>query len=462
MDTLPLPPRPNLEQYRKRAKDLVKASPDADTLHAWAEDWVRALARSRGDDALLEPSALARVSAGVEEAANELVGAGQRDGSGFGLADAQRFIAHAHGYESWKEFSQEVEWIGSGPGSVAHARFSEVGDAPAFDAAVAAIVTGDEPALRRLLAQHPDLVRARSRRAHRATLLHYIAANGVERQRTPPNAVTIARLLLEAGSEVDATANTYSGGNAQTTLNLLVSSTPPADADLQEALAEVLLDFGAASDGRDDDGSPLMTALAFGYGAAAETLARRGARIDNVAAAAALGRLDTLRQLLDQGDSIAPTLAALYWIPVPVDRTERLGLALTWAAAFGETETVRTLLERGVDPAGRDRSRMTALHWAAANRYLDVVSLLLSYDAPLEVQNVWGGTVLDSTGWFVVNGCWFPATHPRGDREEARRSSWAEIFEALTAAGADVSVMTYRTGHREVDELLRRHGAPEE
>jgi ankyrin repeat protein len=269
----------------------------------------------------------------------------------------------------------------------------------------------------------------------------------------------VARLLLDAGADVDATANTYSGGNAQTTMNLLVSSAHPADAGLQEVLAEVLLDHGAAINGLDDDGSPLMTALAFGYGSVAATLARRGARIDNVVAAAMLGRIDVLEKLLDQGDSIEPTLAALYWIPVPVDRQARLGHALAWAAACGEREAVELLLDRGADPRGTDQNRMTALHWAAANKHLEIVKLLLRWKAPLEAKNAWGGTVLGSTGWFVANGSWFPAAHPRG--EEARRTSdsYAEVFETLLQAGADVSVMDARTGDREVDELLGRYGA---
>jgi hypothetical protein len=45
--------------------------------------------------------------------------------------------------------------------------------------------------------------------------------------------------------------------------------------------------------------------------------------------------LGELEQLLERGDSIAPTLAALYWIPVPTDGKARLELALVWAAAFG-------------------------------------------------------------------------------------------------------------------------------
>ena len=60
----------------------------------------------------------------------------------------------------------------------------------AFARAVKAVITGDTAALRAALSAEPALVRARSRAAHRATLLHYTAANGIEdgcsaRSRTP-------------------------------------------------------------------------------------------------------------------------------------------------------------------------------------------------------------------------------------------------------------------------------------
>ena len=50
MDTLPLPPRPHLDQYRKRAKDLVAAarSSDPDAIRAWAADLIGAIARLTG------------------------------------------------------------------------------------------------------------------------------------------------------------------------------------------------------------------------------------------------------------------------------------------------------------------------------------------------------------------------------------------------------------------------------
>jgi len=47
-----------------------------------------------------------------------------------------------------------------------------------FEAAVEAVVNGRLSTLKRLLRDNPELIRARSRRKHRSTLLHYVGANG--------------------------------------------------------------------------------------------------------------------------------------------------------------------------------------------------------------------------------------------------------------------------------------------
>ena len=122
-------------------------------------------------------------------------------------------------------------------------------DTARFEAAVEAVIAGDLATLQALLGEDAALVRARSARAHRATLLHYIAANGVEeeRQKTPANAVEVAKLLLQAGAEADALADMY--GGTCTTMSMLVSSAHPAQAGLQVALAGTLLDFGASIEG---------------------------------------------------------------------------------------------------------------------------------------------------------------------------------------------------------------------
>src|SRR5262252_3829140 len=102
---------------------------------------------------------------------------------------------------------------------------------PAFARAVRAIIHGDVAALRAALTARPELIRARSGAHHRATLLHYVAANGIEDalQRPVLDADEIARILIAAGAEVDATCDAYEG-RYPTTLSLLVSSDHPAKA----------------------------------------------------------------------------------------------------------------------------------------------------------------------------------------------------------------------------------------
>jgi len=228
-----------------------------------------------------------------------------------------------------------------------------------FESAVDAVVSGNLAALDSLLGDHPELVHERSAAVHRATLLHYTAANGVEeaRQRTPANAVSVAEMLLRAGAEVDALAGTYGGGTSETTLNLLVCSWPPAEAGVQAALIETLLDFGAAIEGVEGDGSPLITALAFGYTEAAETLARRGARVETVVAAAGLGREDLVQRMVDRDGRLHADvpLVHVHWLRVSPEQQANLELALTWASVHRRTGVAEFLLRHGVPPGARDQ-----------------------------------------------------------------------------------------------------------
>jgi ankyrin repeat protein len=246
---------------------------------------------------------------------------------------------------------------------------------------------------------------------------------------------------------VDAVAETYGGGRWQTTMNLLVSSAHPAGAGLMPALVDVLVDFGAATNGVGDDESPMMTALDFGYGDAAETLARRGARVDNIVTAAALGRLDLVRRFVVDKNTVAPgvPLIAPRWRNLPADPTLHIELALAWACKFARPDVAEFLLDAGVNPASKDGYDMTAIHWAAPNGMTRVVRRLLALGAPLEALNGWDGTVLGSTIHFAIHmpvkGVDYPA-----------------MLEMLIAAGANVNG-AYPTGNERIDALLRRHGA---
>jgi ankyrin repeat protein len=259
-----------------------------------------------------------------------------------------------------------------------------------FEAAADAVVRGDEAALSGLIRESPQLIEARSSRPHRATLLHYLAANGVEeeRQKSPKNAVEMARLLLTAGAEVDALADMY--GGRQTTMNMLVSSAPPAQAGVQNALIETLLDFGAAIEGVEGgkEAAPLITALAHGHRGAAETLAKRGASSQNLVAAAGLGRLSTATQLL------------------PTSTAEERHRALALAAQHGQVEIVRLLLDAGEDPNRYNppgfHGHSTPLHQAVIYGHEAVVRLLVERHARRDIKDsAYHGTPL---GWAEYAG----------------------------------------------------------
>jgi ankyrin repeat protein len=280
------------------------------------------------------------------------------------MNDARLAVARGYNFVDWPALEEFA------------ARVRSDAELHAFESAVEAVVDGDGDTLALQLRQRPELVKARSERrtnfdppVHGATLLHYVAANGVEqfRQRTPASAVAMARLLLEAGADANATAHMYGGGC--TVLSMLVSSSHPAEAGVQAALAEVLLDFGASLEpvGRGNWQSPLMTALVFGYQETAEVLLCRGAPADTLPVAAALGRLPEARHLL------------------PTASPEQRHAALALAAQMGHAEVVRVLLDAGEDP---DRfnpegthKHSTPLHQAALGGHEAVVRLLVERGA---------------------------------------------------------------------------------
>lgn len=368
MDFEPLPFDANLDEFQRQAERLLEGWFAADS------DAVQ-LVRNR-HPRFLDESVRWLPRKLTEEQAPE----GSLD-----LTDARLALARAYDFRDWPALEEFVKTVA-------------VSDSPVwrFEAAVERVIYGDETALADSLDQDPDLVRARSSRitgfdppAHRATLLHYVAANGVEqfRQKTPPNAVAIARLLLQRGAEPDALAEMY--GAQCTPMSMLVSSDHPAKAGLQAALVDTLLDFGAAVDGQGSRrwGSPLVTALIFDSPAAADVLCRRGACIDLVAAAG-LGRVEDACRLLPGADG------------------ESRHRALVLAAMHGQAEIVRLLLDAGEDanrynPLGF-HAHSTPLHQAVWRDQESVVRLLVERGARLDLRD----TVYQSTplGWAEYGG----------------------------------------------------------
>jgi ankyrin repeat protein len=364
MDITPLPARARLEEYQQQAGAL---------LDAWTAGDPGAIRIVRHKHPRFLDAKIPWLPKRMSDAEVRAV---TLDGD-----DARLAIARWYDFESWPRLAEFVEQVTRNGSAVS-----------TFESAVEAVIGGDEATLRSLLREHPELVRARSTRVthfdppvHRATLLHYVAANGVEgyRQKTPQNAVDIARTLLQAGAEADALADMY--GGQHTTMSMLVSSGHPAEAGVQVALVEMLLDFGAAVDGHGSGAwtSPLMTTLAFGFQDVAEALARRGARIGNLAAAAGLGRLDDARRLLTTAGR--------------EDRHRALALAVQ----HGHAEIVRLLLDAGEDPdrynPEGNHAHSTPLHQAVWSRQDTVVRLLVERGARLDIRD----TIYQSTplGW---------------------------------------------------------------
>lgn len=426
-DALPLPPRPSLERYRKIAKDLIGAckSRDPESVRGWAEEWVRTLVKLSG--LTITPRLPARIERWAGQvgdfACRKLLG-GEAGGGNRTLAAAQFVIARSHGFESWPKFIQHLQALARNNSSASR-----------FEAAADAIASGDAATLRRLLREEPELIGARSMREHGATLLHYVSANGVEgyRQKTPKNIVEIAGILLRAGAAIDATANVYGGGC--TTLGLAATSVHPGHAGAQEALLQTLLEHGAniCQPSSAGNGQSMVSAcLANGRPSAAEFLASRGGRL-GLAEAAGVGRLDVVKTFFTEDGGLKPNTTR-----------EQLKEGFLYACGYGRSGVVEFLIEKGADLAVQGGDGQTGLHRAVIGGHLEMVKLLLKHTPPLELENIYGGTVLGQTLWSAAHG---------GDPDV-----YMAIVETLVAAGAKIPERHVPVNER-VDKWLERHGS---
>jgi ankyrin repeat protein len=399
-DALPIPPHAHASRYEQHAQALA-ATVDASeaALREWAEAMVA--------DATVAVSAVADTDPplAAEHAVDRLVRQWRRSGlseTTSGLERAHTFLADAHGFAAWDLFIGHVTQLGDPDSPTSR-----------FEAAVDAIVGGDVPRLAALLAADPRLVERRSDRAHRSTLLHYVAANGVEdfRQATPPNIVAIATLLLDAGADVNAESEAYGGG--ATALGLAATSLHPQRAGVQLALLDLLLARGAWIDRPGAAGNQhdaVLGCLANGQPEAATHLANRGAAL-HLVSAAGVGRLDVVEAALrDQPDQATIQNAFMY------------------ACGYGHLQVAERLLQAGAEVAVADRTGETPLHWASGGLHPAVVAMLLRRSAPVDARDTtWDGTPLE----------WALYTHTN-ERDPSRWARARDVAAHLIGAGAEV------------------------
>ncbi len=226
------------------------------------------------------------------------------------------------------------------------------------DAAVAALRAGDLAALSRVLDARPDLARERLPGYGGRTLLHVVA----DWPGFTPRGPEVVRLLVERGANPNVRGDDDEHGESP--LHWAASSD-----DVE--VARALLDGGADLEMPDGSiGTPLDNAIGYGCWHVAELLAQRGARIEKLWHAAALGRLDVLDGLLS-GPPEHDAISQAFWHACAAHQRragERLldaGADINWTPDYADG----TPLDAATDRSTRQRNVMEWLKKRGASSH---------------------------------------------------------------------------------------------
>jgi ankyrin repeat protein len=196
-------------------------------------------------------------------------------------------------------------------------------DDPLAITGATAIRSGDLATLERLLVENPDLanVQIRGRKGGYRTPLHVVA----DWPGYFPNGPAVVRLLLAHGADPNGGAEGF--GHQETPLHWAASSD---DVDVAEALIDGGADIEAPG-GSIASGAPLDNAVGYACWRVARLLVQRGARVNKLWHAAALGMLARTEELLHDAS------------------TEEINNAFWQACAGGQRRAAEFLLARGAD-----------------------------------------------------------------------------------------------------------------
>jgi ankyrin repeat protein/L-ascorbate metabolism protein UlaG (beta-lactamase superfamily) len=352
-----------------------------------------------------------------------------------------------------------------------------------------AIEAGDLARVKQILKSKPDAVFERDDNQFRELPIHFAATTGD---------IEIARLLLEAGADIDAgdsDNSTALGIAAMRRQGPMVAFLIEQGADVNrrdrkadcplsfavygrdEAIIQQLLDAGADLYFRNPNGETLLhISCVRGVRGFVEHLLENGAEIDARSAnggtplgyAAMQGHAEIVRLLLDRGAD--PNTGN------PGDMTP-----LFFATMRNKIECARVLLENGANADRTGFHNNTALLTAAENSSADMIELLIGHDAAVDHVNEKGETALvkASAGGYAdrVEVLLSANADPNLGADEGGRSALQlaalsghiEVARQLLAAGADLNAPTPSGetslhlaryyGHEELSEMLAGKGA---
>ncbi|XP_028941081.1 DNA-binding protein RFXANK [Antrostomus carolinensis] len=161
---------------------------------------------------------------------------------------------------------------------------------------------------------------------------------------------------------------------------------------------------------------------------------------------AAQGELSQLKEHLRKGENL-------------VNKPDERGFTpLIWAAAFGEIETVRHLLEWGADPHALAKERESALSLASMGGYTDIVIMLLERNVDINIYDWNGGTPL----LYAVRG-----NHVKCVEALLGNGEDLPLVLGLVARGADLTTeadsgytpmdLAVALGHKKVQQVIENH-----
>ena len=135
------------------------------------------------------------------------------------------------------------------------------------------------------------------------------------------------------------------------------------------------------------------------------------------------GDFSSLESTIGGPASFHETIVGWYLQGYFDDEPETLAEVFSAACMLGHDRTAGFLLDKGVDPLAGMRTGLNGFHYAASSGRLSIVKLLIARKVPMEVENMYGGTVFGQAMWSAVN---------------EYKPDHAAIVEALVEAGAVV------------------------